>query len=957
MSKNHVEQKTQLLLSGLMESIEDIVFFKDKEGVYLDCNNAFLAAFGKKREEIIGTTDYQHFDLEQADYFRKNDIAVMDSAQGQHDEEEVVNAAGKHILLDTLKTPLRDGDGLVIGIIGIARDITALKKHQSELDSIVNNMTDAVWSMSWPVRQMLFVSPSIEKIYAFSCDNFLENGDLLLQVVHLDDKQYVKRAYEALPKIHYNDLEYRIINGEGKPVWVNDRHQLIFNDEGKASRIDGVITDITSRKLAEESINYQAGFQGLVTRISTDFVTVSASNYDDKVNWMLQLVGEFFEVDRTYLFTINHQDRKMSNSHEWCREGISAQQEHGQDVPLDSLPWWKAQMDAKASVHIPEVAELPEEAGAERAEFERQGIKSLLTVPIINDEQMLGFFGFDAVRSHRCWNDLQISYLQIIANILADAHTKVIVERELLRAKEIAEIANIAKSNFLANMSHEIRTPMNGILGFLYLLENSALDDEQKEYLDAIKVSTDTLLTVINDILDISKIEAGKIELEEISFDLLSTVEGALTAYAAKAKDKALEINMLIRSDVPHFVRGDPTRLRQIVGNLISNAVKFTNKGDIFLQVQLVEQGVRDCEIEFLVRDTGIGMKQGVIEKLFKPFTQADSSSTRQYGGTGLGLAICKSIVEMMDGKIWVESSEGNGSSFYFTVKLRRNVDSGKVIVPDYQIFAGKTILAVDDCDVNLEIIKIYLEEIGCKVIEARNAMEAISMLLTDNGDQVNLALLDYHMPNMNGHDLAATLKAIPATKDIPLVLLTSKAGQGDAEIASAKGFAGYLSKPYKRAELLDCLSLVLDKSSANNIPELVTRHTAEEAHFQNRLKILLVEDNQTNQAFFVKLLQLKGLTCDVAANGEEALRAWRAQTYDIIFMDCQMPVMDGYAATKAIRQEEGELRHTPIIALTAYAMKGDAEKSLQAGMDDHLNKPVEVGQIMEIIKKYVKCR
>jgi len=852
---------------------------------------------------------------------------------------------------------LRNGLGEIIGITGIVRDITAQKKHQSELDGIVNNMTDAVWSMSWPARQMLFVSPSVEKIYAFPRDAFMDNGDLMLQVVHLDDKSYVQRAYGALPERHSNDLEYRIINGEGTPVWVNDRHRLIFTDAGKASHIDGVITDITSRKLAEESINYQAGFQVLVTSVSTDFVTVSTSNYDGKINSMLQKVGEFFDVDRTYLFTINWREETMSNSHEWCRESVVEQKQCGQNIALASLPWWKQQLEARIPIHIPEVSELAAEAGTERAEFERQGIKSLLAVPIINDEQLLGFFGFDAVRALRCWNDLQVSYLQIIANILADAHTKVLVERELLRAKEIAEIANIAKSNFLANMSHEIRTPMNGILGFLYLLENSALDKEQKEYLEAIKDSTDTLMIVINDILDISKIEAGKIELEEISFDLISTVEAALTSYTAKAKEKGLEINMLIRSDVPHLVQGDPTRLRQIISNLISNAVKFTEEGDIFLEVRLSWEAAGDCEIEFLVRDTGIGMSQKVIDKLFAPFTQADSSSTRQYGGTGLGLAICKSIVEMMDGKIWVESSEKNGSRFYFTVKLRKNAANGKMALPDYQLLKGKKILAVDDCGVNLEIIKIYLEEVGCIVTVVNSAMEAISKLLTADGHLIDLALLDYHMPNMNGYDLATALKAIPATQEIPLILLTSKVGQGDAGIAITKGFAGYLSKPFKRTELLDCISLVLDKSQANSAPQLVTRHTMEDIHFQSRPKILLVEDNQTNQAFFAKLLQLKGLACDVASNGEEALRAWRVQPYDIIFMDCQMPVMDGYEAAKAIRSEEGDGRHIPIVALTAYAMKGDAEKCILAGMDDYLSKPVGAEEITEVLNKYITDR
>lgn len=744
---------------------------------------------------------------------------------------------------------------------------------------------------------------------------------------------------------------------------------MVRMEESGRTGYAGVVRDIRTQKAAQESLE----FNNEALRIqSALYASIqSAQNRDELMEGVLPVIAHMRETgpaSRACMFLADEYNRLQPAG----AYGISVEDPYYQTL-------WGALQDAwKQSVvqegHIVVGGFRESESASDGGAGPPCGY---YFIPLLAAGRVTGVIGVCAQPSPRR-DDLWMNILEGIGRQLGLAilnlqrkteaeqarkdaeQLNTELEDAVIRANEMAEraeLANTAKGQFLANMSHEIRTPMNGVIGMIQLLQNTALSEEQRDCVDTIQNSAHSLLNLLNDILDFSKIEAGKVKLESIPFSPRTTLEDAIDLLATEAEEKNLELASFVTSDVPEHVIGDPGRLRQVLLNLLANAVKFTEVGEVTVTVQRVAREGTHVTLRFEVADTGIGIPEERMDRLFNLFSQVDESTTRRFGGTGLGLAISSQLIDLMGGEIRCLSTPGDGTSFEFSAQFEA-VTVDATGTEGATPLEGKQLLVVDDNESSLTYLRATLEAWGLRVVPCGDGAAALDALgQQDGGLPFDGILIDHDMPHMDGVELAEAIRQRTAFGTVPKLLMTSLSVRGDAQHNRSMGFDEYVAKPLKWTVLRDTLERLMGdgitaKSQKANV---VTARQVESKTAGEGIRILLAEDNLVNQKVAVRMLEKRGFTCDIAANGKEAIAQLERQTYELILMDCQMPEMDGFEATRVIRTAEAETgRRIPIVAMTANAMRGDRERCLDVGMDDYISKPVDATVLFETVMRWV---
>ncbi len=940
----------------------------DAEGLYTYVSQAVEGVLGYRAEELIGRLHFYDLHPEPGRVeFKTKAFELFEKGESFISlQNPMLSKVGQLVWVSSNGLPLLDENGAVAGYRGSDTDITERKRTEDRLAfqaQVLDSASESVVVTDLQ-GQVLYWGRGSEKMYGYSADEVLGRPYVNF-AGSIDAQDEESFRAEILSKgVWHGEHPQRRRNGD--LFWTSVHISLLKDDAGQTVGFIGIDHDITARKRAEEEREIQTRMQEMLMKISSTFIHVDLNQVDRVMETSLGELGGFVGADRVYLFDYDFPDEICRNTHEWCAEGILPQINELQAVPLSMVPQWVDAHRRGETMLIPDVMALSPEDGL-RQVLEPQGIQSLMAMPMMDGDRCLGFAGFDSVRQRHTYSDGERRLLTMFAQMLVNVSQRRKLEQELRNSRELAEAANKAKSEFLANLSHEIRTPMNGVMGMTGLLLNTGLSEEQRRFAETVMSSAESLLSLLNDILDFSKMEAGKLHLESLDLDLRKVMEWAVAPLALRAQQKGVEFICAASPEIPSRLRGDPVRLRQVLVNLVGNAVKFTAKGEIALLVeQVVEESTR-VKLCFSIRDTGVGIPQDKTEKLFKKFSQVDSSTTRLYGGTGLGLAIAKQLSEMMGGEIRVESKEGAGTTFWFTAWFEKGLVSVKEPTTGRQMqgmaIRGAHMLVVDDNETNREVLKAQLGSWGVRAEFAVDGPDALRVLQAAKArnDSFQIAILDMQMPGMDGLALGKAMKIDPSFRPVHLVLLTSIGFQEGTQPLRAAGFAAWLPKPIRQSELFDTLASVLVNGAVleRMVPPAVTQPSALVGR-----RILLVEDNEINRMVAMGILKKMQLVVDSAQNGAEALEALSRDTYDLVLMDCQMPVMDGYEATRRIRkngmmefEKNGGAPSSasiPVIAMTAHAMLGDREKCMEAGMDDYIAKPVSPEDLEDLLEKWL---
>ncbi len=828
-------KRERLLLHTLMDHLPDVIFVKDPAGRFLAANPALLKLYGATTaDELIGKTDYDFVPAAVAAHFAQDDRQVMASATPLIDREESnVDTDGHVLWLLTSKIPLCGPDGKIIGLVGIARNITRQKVAE----------------------------------------------------------QHARRQAMEAGLLHQSTALAR----------ETDSLETLLKG------IIGIVCRLTPWSLGHAYLPRE-------TDGSLALVPTGIWNSDDSRP------------------AVELQDVTQSPAE------ISAR-----DIPaliLESRqPQWISDIEAELQ-------------GSRRAVMDQLSIRSACGFPVVIQDELvavLEFFSYE--RFDR--DDGLMMIFRSVGEQIGRVIERRRAEDALRTARDAASAASQAKSDFLANVSHEIRTPMNGIIGMTELLMDTELSEVQLEYLKIVQVSGETLLELINDILDFSKIEAGKMELDQTPFEIREVLGDTMKSLGLRAHSKGLELAFSVSANVPEILIGDASRLRQIIVNLVGNAVKFTSSGEVVLTVEAGAQSDVRVNVHFAVSDTGIGIPASKLDEIFTAFHQGDTSTTRRFGGTGLGLAISKRLVQLMGGVIQCESTLGQGSTFRFTANMQVGAGARPSGYMNAVVVTDTRVLVVDDNATNRRILMEMLSNWGMKPEVADSAAGALTLLLDAavRGIPFRIVLSDVNMPDVDGFEFTRRLRSQPLLRQTPVVMLTSGDRTGDSAKRKELRVAGNLLKPVKQSELFDLIVNVLGVNSTEQQPALVAAGPAVQP--VRSLRILLAEDNLMNQKLATGLLAKFGHAVRIANNGEEAVAAYVADRFDVVLMDVQMPLMDGFTATREIREYEKLTGHrTPIVAMTAHAMKGDRERCLDAGMDDYLAKPIRSKLLAAVLEQ-----